>query len=353
MSTLDDSYFRFEGRCLPPGKKISLRNLHHNDFTDDQMKRLNLVGLPLWWNHQFQIGKVEKSWLGDDGSLYIQGMINTDNEPGKFAMEEITSKKRSGLSLTHIYKFGERPSKDPGYIEFKNIKELSIVREQDTERPNCLIMTDDLTKAKQRIEELTKQNTQIVSELEKFTENARLKDQEMEKIHNELQKKTSHSEQLQGQLNNFYARQKEALDIAKKEMIGYFPESPEFNKALDTIQGCADKDHSLLEGAKTLFEVVCENMRDPSRKLYEEAIQDKKADLLIRENRARFTKRHRSFNEDDYEHHTPMISSTSPSSSASAPSSSSYGRNKIDDRDIALLQRFKETQNEIKSQEDK
>lgn len=90
-----------------------------DDFSRDEVKKLNLVGLDLQINHSSELiaGKIIRQFYRDyDGSLWIIAEIDSTKPRGKLAIEIIKSKNfmaSTDLSLGHIidvwtdYKEGE------------------------------------------------------------------------------------------------------------------------------------------------------------------------------------------------------------------------------------------------------
>lgn len=133
--------FHYFGRILPTGTDISKNpvNYHHNEYSDIHTEKMVrdqiLENLPVFWNHETQIGKIKKSFLSPhDKSVFVIADIDLSTKKGKDAANEIEEGKRNGLSLTNYYEAHLEPGK---VLEERKPVELSNV--YDPRKKGCNI----------------------------------------------------------------------------------------------------------------------------------------------------------------------------------------------------------------------
>lgn len=80
-----------------------------------------------------------RSWLGDDGHMWMEGVVFTDDPLGEFAARGVESGTLRGLSLTHRTRDFRRLSGLPGLVEQRELVEVSLVGTGRERRPGCRV----------------------------------------------------------------------------------------------------------------------------------------------------------------------------------------------------------------------
>lgn len=319
--------YRFEGRVLPPGSRASERELHHNEFTENQMKMIDLEGLPIVCDHSseggFRVGRVERSWLDGEGWLRISGAIDTRTLSGRAAAAQVERGTREGLSLTHIYEPYERIGREPGWFESKTFKEVAVLPRDRIEREGCLALTgehveiegqdritepaeaerrptarmDPKEKASYELElqQAREKRDALAKDLEKFTAGARAQDEKMVALEASAKERDSREDGLKKQLDGFFQRDRAQLDAKHQELAGLLPTTADSQKVLEDAKTLAT-DPAGVEKMQALFTLVADNMRVETREEQEALVQGYKHQMagaasteqLVAENRKRY-----------------------------------------------------------------
>lgn len=306
------------------------RDLHHNDFTENQMKLFKLDNVPIVYDHTdhggFPIGKVTRSWLDSEGWMRIAGEIDTRTISGRAAAAQVEHGPRKGLSLTHIYELDERIGGEPGWFESKEFKEVAILRPEDAEREGCVSLTgehieieeeqerisgtDEATrrppaetmdpklaqaKLELELEQARSERDKLVENLETFTVGARAKEQEMEGLQARMKEREDKSTAMQTQLDGFFERDRVRLDAQRQEVLDLLPDVPEAAQALEGAMSLA-VNPSGIEKMGALLTVVSNNMKLKTRDEQEDEVQEFKNKMrgaqsisaLVKENNKRY-----------------------------------------------------------------
>ena len=341
------SVYRFEGRVLPPGKNVAEREVHHNEFTPDQMKEIKLDGKPIVYNHLytkdvidshqkrtengFKIGRIIRNWIDSEGWMCIEGEIdNPETLTSRSIISEISHGLRTGLSLTHTYGLEPRIGNEPGYFEYKIFTEVSICPPDQIRRNECLIQKGEIIEIEERegiselsrvsssekadsttstmdpkdqakfeleLEQEKKARKALEEDLKSFTEGARKKDADFESLQTQLSDKEAQTVKMQSELEQFFDRDRVQLNDKKSELMKMFGMGTEDtnNTVLDQAIGLANDQHGV-ETMGNLFTLVANNMREGGREHDESQVREFKHELTaaedtqnyIAENRKRF-----------------------------------------------------------------
>lgn len=288
--------FRFEGRCLPPGRKINERKINSglsvNDFTENQMPAIVklLPGLPVHWGHKYPIGKVTQSWIDPEGWLCIKGLIYTDTASGRLAAADVESGLRKGLSLTHKYDLYPRIVDEPGWYENKEFIEVSICRPEQIERAGCLILSGSHDQNDERetiwdghVDTLPKtmdaqKAAALQLELQTALDNIKTLKAENDKLGanvvevTELGKRRQQEwDMIKAQLEVVEKKNKEALHAQTQELASYLPSTSEVTKTLEETTKLANGPEQV-DTLRSFMTVLCENMHHPNREQFDREV---------------------------------------------------------------------------------
>lgn len=125
----------FEGRVVPKAGLVNGPGLDASQFSDADIGRMNLTGLPLTWEHQggLAVGLVESTFEDADGHKCVRGRIPLGGF-GDVMAQQIESGRRAELSLQHDFE----ASRVAGmWREDKIPSAVGVV--QKGGRPSCLI----------------------------------------------------------------------------------------------------------------------------------------------------------------------------------------------------------------------
>lgn len=127
-------------RSAPPPSDP--RSLHHNDFLQEDMEKLDLSGKPHLIDHdrRLEVGKVLKSF-NHRGEKYIIGYVDMRIPMGKALVDQIQKGDFRELSMFHDYALLTAPGK---IVEAKRAVEVSSVMKGN--RPSCKLITGILTR---------------------------------------------------------------------------------------------------------------------------------------------------------------------------------------------------------------
>lgn len=108
-----------------------------NDFTDDDIRRLDLTGLPVNWNHEDDktLGVVEQDYTTDSGAKYVVVRMATDNPFGFTAKRQIEEGEMNEMSLTHKFRWGTRGNGE--LVEHRLPISIGVTKKGN--REGCLI----------------------------------------------------------------------------------------------------------------------------------------------------------------------------------------------------------------------
>jgi len=351
MSTKRVPVYRFEGRCLPPGKNVSERALHHNDFTEKQMRRIGIAGLPINYLHTseqaakrqgargFEIGRVEESWLDDEGWLVARGYIRTDTLSGRAAALQVEKGLTSGLSLTHEVQVEPRITGDRGWFESKRFTDLTICPPDLVEptRAGCGVSRGEYTEIEEERRSITEaagstptttgpepshaaqmdpkmqaqlelelkqareQNEKLATQNKKLAENLKEFDvaanQQEQAFQAQLKEREDREAFLKNQLDGFFQARDSQVAAKQQEVANMTSDPTNAKTAFDEIRALA-QNPTQLDAVDRVFTLVAENMRAPTRASDESDLQRYKSRLasganedvqgLIDHNRKRF-----------------------------------------------------------------
>jgi hypothetical protein len=265
------------------------------------MQRITIEGKPILWNHEFPIGKVERSWLDDEGWLNAAGAIYMDTREGRVAAHEVENGTRNALSLVHDVKGYKRIVDEPGYYERKQFHELSLVRPTEARRPGCLVRkgrfdgiegreritdpgaqprrtpADPLSHARStmsmkpedqaalelKLAAQTKEIAALQTKLEEakgFDAKYAAQESQLTNMQMQLTDMVEREKRLIGEVEAFNALAREQLDeraTSVKQLLGG---SPEANAVVDDVRTLAT-DRAATQKMDSLFELVEVNMR--------------------------------------------------------------------------------------------
>lgn len=295
------------------------------------MKLITIDGKPILWNHDFEIGTVERSWLGDDGWLHVTGSIYTDTPEGRVVAHEIETGTRNGLSLTHVYDVYDRMTDEPGYFERKKFTELSVCRSSETRRPGCKILKggygeieadSSITEsgaATSRLQETPTTSTMEaqakaayelklqqgqkeieslsakVKEAEGFETKYAAQQQRQERLETQMKEKDLREKALESQLEEYTERARSQLETRQTAIQQLLGDSPDVKSTLDGARSLVT-DQKGVEKMDALFSLVEANMRGPNNDdaraavdgYKAQALSGRKSDDFFERNRKRF-----------------------------------------------------------------
>lgn len=98
----------FVGCVLPPSQfraGDTERRPGRNDFTDEDIRALDLTGLPVNWEHEDDktLGVVEQNYTTESGAKYVVVRMAADTPFGHMALHDIREGKTSEMSLEHMF----------------------------------------------------------------------------------------------------------------------------------------------------------------------------------------------------------------------------------------------------------
>lgn len=138
IDTKKHNSFVFIGKVLPPGDDSTDEyHLDINDFSKKQTEAIDLVGLPLYYNHfpKLPLGSIIDSFYENE-ERYVIGIIEMKNNRfARHVVDEIAAGNMLGLSLNHYcFTFLEQKT------DVKLPVEVSNVYTNETGRPNTHIL---------------------------------------------------------------------------------------------------------------------------------------------------------------------------------------------------------------------
>lgn len=293
------------------------------------MRELDLAGVPVTFDHAsgggFRVGRVERSWIDDEGWMRMSGIVDADTLSGRAVVAQIERGTRTGLSVTHDYELMSRVTREPGYFEIKDVVEVAILPEDRAERAGCLISGGEMLEIEDRRDSITgtpeeprqrpsepemdpkekaawevelakerEKSKAVAEDLEKFTIAARVKEQKMEEMQKQLEEKDAAATAYQTQLKAFFDGQNAAVEAKQQEVAGMTRNPEEAQAAFEELrEGLPTEKLGALHRVYTL---VSDNMRVPTRDESEAMVQGFKQQLtydntvegMRDENRKRF-----------------------------------------------------------------
>lgn len=115
-----------------------LQKLGPNDFTERQVREMDLTGLPVTWEHDEDkgIGVVKMTLTSDDGSKHIIAAIDCDTEVGRQCAHQMERGEINELSLSHLYTEAYDPEEN---VSIQNRIPVRVGITKQGARSNCRV----------------------------------------------------------------------------------------------------------------------------------------------------------------------------------------------------------------------
>lgn len=125
----------FVACVLPPSqfREAGSERPGPNDFTDAEVRSLDLTGLPVNWEHEDDktLGIVEQNYTTDSGAKYVVVRMATNNPFGATALRQMKAGEMNEMSLTHKFRWGQRP--DGNLVEHRIPISIGVTKKGNRE----------------------------------------------------------------------------------------------------------------------------------------------------------------------------------------------------------------------------